>query len=270
MKCKIAMNSAASRLTRVALAALSMGGSVGGAVTSGCSSAPERDRWGYEMPGAAELAGGDGGSTIDEESARVTSGDPTDSEDAGVATEGFDTTAPAEEPNDEGEEEAVDGEPEPVDEVDGGPVPEPPVDPPPGAPPTPAPPMDSDACPGVPVSLVGTTLETTISASSTAFTNRIEAACSLASGGSEGVFRLVAPITGRVTVTMRSLAFAPMVHVGMGDCAAVTTIACDASTLAGLPATTTFYAVSGSTYYVFADQSLGLTDGTFTLTIAYE
>ena len=135
-----------------------------------------------------------------------------------------------------------------------------------GAPPTapPIPPDDVDRCPGAPLSS-----EVTHTTQGLANDTSSSAACGPVTSGRDAVYRYVAPKSGRVSAVLTPHGYAALLHVRVGGCENGTELACANGGILNVPATATFEVIAGQSYYLFADQALGLTDGWFELTLAY-
>ena len=88
--------------------------------------------------------------------------------------------------------------------------------------------------------------------------------------GSDSVYRFIAPIDGTIGVSLVPNGIRGTLYVMESSCGAATTLVCETPGSIDAPSSGTFAATACTTYYVFADQDIGVLDGTFTLNVQYQ
>jgi hypothetical protein len=128
-------------------------------------------------------------------------------------------------------------------------------------------PIDLERCPGMPLVLSGSPPSATASGS----TNNLSDDHADCSGdGSDAVYRFVAPADGTVRITLRPNGIRGTLYARATTCGSGTLLVCQNPGTIGTAATGTFPVTRCTRYYVFADQDIGILNGSFELEIRYE
>ena len=126
-----------------------------------------------------------------------------------------------------------------------------------------------DSCPGMPLPLSTAVPQITAKSGATASLHDDYASSCSNFAGKDAVYRFTAPGNGRVSATLSPTGYTGLVYVRKSDCENRHEVACAGGAVLDVPAAVTFDVQLGAVYYVFADQEWGLTEGTFSLTLAY-
>ena len=123
-------------------------------------------------------------------------------------------------------------------------------------------------CPGQTVTWGGSSV-TVMGDSSSSPANYEPLACGFPAAGRENVFKLVAPTTGTLKMTVEPTGFAATIYTSKGTCGDGSAGKCSSGVNVGTAVTLDVATTAGATYYLFVDAWTQGKGGPFTMTLTY-